>query len=314
MRKILVLCLILFAAVFLSGCPAWPGTGTEAPPPPPARPDNLRETVLYLPDETWQYIIPVRYPIPWEDGIARAALNLMTDGRMPPALSGAGLAPLLPPGTEILGLTIRDGLARVDFNRAFLLYVAAREQQLLRALTYTLTGFPTVNRVEIMVEGEKLPVPGGILDRAGGLNREGAGNQGKLDQVTLYFIHNTGRRAFFVPVARNIQPAAERINTVVRELLRGPAPASALRSAVPPGLTLLRTELSGARLRLHLSGEQPIAEADAFRDQLALTLTELSGITEVEVLHNGKPLQIPGATLPPVFSRPQSWNEITLPR
>lgn len=323
MRKIISLffCL-LTAATFLSGCPAWPGTRPAEPPP--VQSDNLRETVLYLPDQSWQYIVPVRFPIPWEDGIARAALDLMTDGRLPPALSAAGLAPLLPAGTEILGLTIRDGLAKVDFNRAFLRYLPAHERQLLKALIFTLTEFPTVNRVEIMVEGEKLPAspaaaPGAPLDREGGLNLEGArGNQDKRDRVTLYFLHNTGPRDFFVPVSRQIPPPAERINAVVRELLRGPSEGSVLSTAIPPGLTLQRTELSGGRLRLHLSGEQPPGgqpEADRLRDQLALTLTELSGISEIEVLINGKAPRFPsGVSFPPSFGRPPAWNEIMFSR
>lgn len=320
-RVLLFFCLLLIT-VFLAGCAAWwPWSRTQPAPPVPDKPDNMRETVFYLPDEAWQYIIPVRFTIPWEDGIARAALNLMIEGRMPPELSAAGLAPLLPAGTEILGLTIRDGLARVDFNRAFLRYLPMREQQLLRALTFTLTEFPTVNRVEIMVEGQKLPAPGGAagraLDRVSGLNPEGAPGQDTRDSVTLYFLRDTGRRSFFVPVTRQVPLAAERRKTAVRELLRGPARDSALSSAVPPGLTLLQTELAGGRLRLHLSGEQPSGgqpDADRLRDQIALTLTELSGITEVELLLNGKPLQIPGVSFPPVFNRPPAWNEITLSR
>ena len=322
-RGLLFFCLLLVTAL-LTGCAAWwPWSKTQPAPPLPDKPDNMRETVFYLPDEAWQYIIPVRFNIPWEDGIARAALNLMIEGRMPPEFSAAGLAPLLPAGTEILGLTIRDGLARVDFNRAFLRYLPVRERQLLRALTFTLTEFPTVNRVEIMVEGQKLPAPTGaaagvVLNREDGLNLEGArGNQDKRGRVTLYFLHKTGQRSFFVPVTRHVPLAAERIKTAVRELLRGPARDSALSSAVPSGLTLLQTELAGGRLRLHLSGEQPSGsqpEADRLRDQMALTLTELSGITEVKVLLNGKPLQIPGVSFPPVFSRPQTWNEIAAGR
>lgn len=321
MRKILVLCLILFAAALLSGCPAWPGTRPEALPPPPVPPrESLRETVFYLPAQDWQYIIPVRFPIPWEDGIARATLSLMTDGLLPPELAAAGLAPLLPAGTEILGLTVRDGLARVDFSSAFLDYAPARERQLLGALVFTLTEFPTINRVELLVEGQKLTaLPGGtpavIFDRGFGLNREESsspGNQQRKDRMTLYFL--TSRQDLFVPVTRAVTPASERIKAVVQELLRGPARDSGLSSAIPPGLEFLRAELNEGRLRLFLYGEPDFSgqpAADLLRDQLALTLTELSGVTEIELLINGKaPQLLSGAGFPASFGRPPAWNKI----
>jgi germination protein M len=280
----------------------------------------LRETVLYFPDQAWRYIIPVRFPIPWEDGIARATLTLMTDGRMPAELVAAGLAPLLPAGTEILGLTVRDGLAMVDFSRAFLGVAPARERQLLSALIFTLTEFPTINRVELLVEGQKLTslpggTPVGIFDRGFGLNREEAlssGNRQQRDHLTLYFL--TSRQDLFVPVSRAVPMASERIKAVVQELLRGPARDSGLTSAIPPGLELLRTELAAGRLRLFLYGEpDPISQpaAGLMRDQLALTLTELSGVTEIELLINGKsPQTLSGVSFPTSFGRPPAWNKV----
>jgi len=319
-----ILLFIFFLLTASAGCFAWQRDRALPMPPERDKPEvaGMRETVFYLPDRDWQFVIPVRYTIPWEDGIARTTLNLMIEDRLPTELLNAGLSPLLPAGTEILGLTIRDGLARVDFSRSFLYYEPERERQLLSALVFTLTEFPTVNRVEIMVEGVTLPLPGGTdairtFTREYGLNPEAlsVGNE-KKDFATLYFLYDTGQQTFFVPIARNLSPAEDRINAVVREMLLGPARDSGLYSTIPPGLRLTRSQMEGDKLRLYLSGELahppniPFS-VDRLREQMALTLTGLAGITSIEVLVNGNVPQFPaGGNFPPSFKRPEVWNKV----
>lgn len=326
MRKsivLLVLCLLAAAA----GCFARPQDRALPPTSERDKPEAVgrRETIFYLPDRDWQFIIPVRFAIPWEEGIARSTLSHMVEGRLPTELLNAGLSPLLPAGTEILGLTVRDGLARVDFSRAFLDYEPERERKLLGALIFTLTEFPTVNSVEIMVEGVTLSrLPGGTaadrdFDREYGLNQEttySVGNQAKKDLATLYFLYNTGQQDFFVPVARPLSPSEDRVKAVAQELLLGPARDSGLHSAIPPGLRLLRSQLEGSNLRLYLAGELASTpdgqfSPDRLRDQVALTLTGLAGIAEIAILVNGKVPEFPdGDSFPLSFNRPGVWNKV----
>ena len=136
------------------GCSFWKREPASPDPPKEDRPSDsvqMRETVFYYPDVEWQFVVPVRFSIPWQEGIARATINCMIDGQVPPEILASGFSPLLPQGTEILGLTIKDGLARIDFNRSFLGYTPAHERLLLDGLIYTMTEFTTVNSVEIMV-------------------------------------------------------------------------------------------------------------------------------------------------------------------
>ena len=54
------------------------------------------------------------------EGIGRAALGSLVDNdELRVELAEKGLRASLPEGTEILGMTINDGLAKVDFNSNF---------------------------------------------------------------------------------------------------------------------------------------------------------------------------------------------------
>lgn len=82
----------------------------------------------------------------------------------------AGLGTAIPAGTRLLGLSIAEGTARVDLSSEFAagggsLSMTARVAQVV----YTLTRFPTVRAVEVLVDGEPVEALGGegiVLDGA----------------------------------------------------------------------------------------------------------------------------------------------------
>lgn len=96
--------------------------------------------------------------VPQTQAIARAAVEELLAG--PNAQEqGWGLGSQVPSGTKLLGLTVSDGTARVDLSGEFAsgggsLSVTLR----LAQLVYTLTQFPTVERVELMLDGEQIDV------------------------------------------------------------------------------------------------------------------------------------------------------------
>lgn len=180
MRKLTWL-LLLSLLLTVSGCALLNGESRSMPPQngdrPPAAANNLRETVFYLPNADWQSLVPVRMGIPWETGIAKATLGLLVEGNVPQKMLDLGLGPLLPAGTTVLGLTIRQGVALVDLSKEFLNYNPAHEQVVIYGLVYTLTEFPSILQVELLVEGKKPDLPGGMqlserLSRKDGLNLE----------------------------------------------------------------------------------------------------------------------------------------------
>ena len=101
------------------------------------------------------------------DGVAAAAVEALLEG--PDADEAAlGFSSAIPDGTELLGVTISDGVATVDLSAAFAtgggsLSMMARVAEIV----FTLTQFPTVDAVDFQLEGEPLTVLGGeglVLD------------------------------------------------------------------------------------------------------------------------------------------------------
>jgi len=75
-----------------------------------------------------------------------------------PAESGEGLSSLIPAGSRLLSAEVRDGTAYLNFNENFMFNENGAEGYIyqLRQVVYTATEFPTVQRVQILIEGRRL--------------------------------------------------------------------------------------------------------------------------------------------------------------
>ena len=75
---------------------------------------------------------------------------------------GYGLSTAIPEGTQLLGLTIEDGIATVDLTSEFETGGGSASMQArLAQVVYTLTQFPTVKGVLFSLDGEPIDVLGG---------------------------------------------------------------------------------------------------------------------------------------------------------
>ena len=99
--------------------------------------------------------------VPRAEAIGRATIEELLKG-VPSSLTGKVFS-IVPEDTELLGLTIDDGTARVDFNRAFedTGVGTTVDGSQIAQVVYTLTQFPTVKRVEFLLEGEPVEMLGG---------------------------------------------------------------------------------------------------------------------------------------------------------
>jgi germination protein M len=114
-------------------------------------------------------IVPVLREIPATTGVAKAAMTALLAG--PNAKEGAAtpkISTTIPAGTQLLGLSINNGVATVDLSREFesgggSASVLGR----LGQVVYTLTQFPSVKSVLFEVEGREVHAFGGegaVLD------------------------------------------------------------------------------------------------------------------------------------------------------
>jgi sporulation and spore germination protein/immunoglobulin-like protein involved in spore germination len=135
------------------------GTPSASPTPPrTSEPGGATSVKIYLfMDEK---LVPVRRQIEATVAVGRAALNALFEG--PTDREAAASPPLttnVPDGTILLGLDIADGLATVDLSREFESGGgSAAMSGRLAQVVYTLTQFPTVDRVAFELDGEPVTV------------------------------------------------------------------------------------------------------------------------------------------------------------
>lgn len=109
---------------------------------------------IYLLNESGE-AIPTSRTVHTE-GVARAALEALIDGPTPRE-AVAGLSTAIPPESLVLGITIDDGTAVVDMSREFesgggSFAILGR----LAQFVYTLTEFESIDRVDLLLDGEEI--------------------------------------------------------------------------------------------------------------------------------------------------------------
>jgi len=285
-----------------------PNVEKEVKPMEDVLPEGILHFQVFFWEEKGKHLVPVTIAAPWTEGVGRAALNRLIAGPTPAQEMRFGLTSVLPPATEVLGLTIREGLARADFSKAFLEYDPEMEREVIDSVVFTLLQFPSVEEVEIMIEGTVPKVfPGGTLGessftRQRGINLEVADeleDYGDTQQAVLYFCHAMGdSHVFYIPVTRVIAGERSFPRAVLEELLRGPRSKSGLFSEIPPGTTLREVAVEGDLIiadfsreilnyRGGISGEEHL-----FR-QIVYTLSAIPEVKRVQILVEGEAIDLP---------------------
>lgn len=288
LKRINVLILILLSFVIvLSGCGLYgPEETMEIDPPPvtlelEGNPDLIETTdltdstdsttsmdavidgntqfikqTIYFFDEN-NDVVPLTLEIPKVEGIGQQVLNYMTIGGPVEEILPEGFTPVLPEGTEFtMNIKTEEKLAIVDFSKDFLNYEAIspeQEKKILDAIIWSLTEFPTIEQVELRVNGyplEEMPVwntpvieP---LSRLDGINLELANNIniGQTTPITLYFYRSVGDFNYLVPVTRLIPKTDDIAKSTLEQLIIGPKSGSNLTSSLLPTTKILSVKVS----------------------------------------------------------------------
>ncbi len=150
------------------GSPSSPPSGAPSPSAAPSSAPPQQETMVVRAyfhlggDESTEGLAPVLREVPRTQAPARAAMEQLLGGLAGRELmDGAGLSTAVPAGTRLLDLSIGAGTATVDLSREFEGSAGAEGTFVnLAQVVYTLTQFPTVERVQFRIEGEDVTVFG----------------------------------------------------------------------------------------------------------------------------------------------------------
>jgi len=268
---------------------------------------NLRNTVLYFQNENG-YLVPVMRQIPWEEGIAKAALrNMMDSPIIREDVAMIGLKPIIPAGTEIIGMSIdgETGLCKVDFTEQVLSCQSKKEEEnLVKGVVYMLTEFPNIQEVQIMIEGDIVSEMRYGTSIQAPLKRENINMVDGLEEDTsklvVYFKGTTnGEYEYYVPVTIPTSAPNANVLTALEELFKGAPELSGLYTDIPNGVSLYGVEVNNgiAYVDVQLEDESVISDQQTFENMaknIGLTLSEFPEISQVEVLIDGQTLEEAG--------------------
>lgn len=176
-RITIILVIMLVASMVLSGCfltdklsslkqsfnkadnktedTPTPTVIIENPNATPVITGETKTIALYFTDATGQKLVLEERVVPKVVGIARATMEELIKG---PAQ--AGLNATLPTSCKLLDINVRpDGMAVVDFSGDLIKDLPASaqtERMAVYSIVNTLTQFPTVQEVELRVDGKRV--------------------------------------------------------------------------------------------------------------------------------------------------------------
>ena len=132
---------------------------------------EMKQVSLYYANSEGTGLSAVTAEVPKEGGIARATINQLLAGPS----TDSGLVPIIPTGTTLKDINITsDGLCIVDFSSQLVDNYSGdlqNEELMVYSIVNTLTQFPTVESVEIRVDGQQVKTIAGHMDTSEALAR-----------------------------------------------------------------------------------------------------------------------------------------------
>jgi len=261
-------------------------TAPPATPRPPAPTVRNERLWLYFGDATGTLFVPTQRLVPVEDRkVATAAINALIEGPR------NGLERLVDPQARLLGITISNGLATVNFDRPPHLNGDPRG---LYSIVLTLTHFETINRVQFQVNGANIGINGsGPIARpvVNPLNPDNLPvDYAATEFLPTYYLANDGYHT--IRIIRMVPKTRQVAEGTVRALIEGPGIYEyAVQRTIPPTTKLRSIGINQGVVRVDFSAQfaEATDRASAVRT-LVESLTTLPGVTGVQIFVEGRSL------------------------
>ncbi|TFE30657.1 GerMN domain-containing protein [Cohnella luojiensis] len=232
-----------------------------------------------------------------QQAIAWMTKNKQLADQLPP-----GFGAVLPEGTKVNSVTENTSqhTIAIDFAAPFPTIAAAQERKVIEALVWTLTELPGINKVKLSVAGkpiQSLPSSGipvdSTLTRGLGINLEKVANIqiSRAMAVTLYFSAQSAEgEGYFVPVTRLINRQADPAKAALEQLILGPQKTSSLKAVLTNDMSIEKLSQMADTVNVSLQDSDWVPKSPVpseMMEALVLTLTEATGVPQVQVVMNG---------------------------
>ena len=177
LKSILVLALTLLCAMVLTGCDEQKqgeagsktvvssSSGSSSSSSSSAQSGSKAQLVnimVYYPDENATGLVAVEKSIKDTDNKYQAAVETLMAGT-----DKKGLANVFPKKAKLLQVTVSGKVAKVDFSRELqknFVGGSTGEEMLVGSVVNTLTEFPEIQKVQILVDGQEVETLSGHMD------------------------------------------------------------------------------------------------------------------------------------------------------
>lgn len=125
--------------------------------------------IVYSGTKDAGHLVPESHIVLKNDHPAQTAMELLLAGT-----KNVNLVSVVPRGTKLRNISVKDGIAYVDFNEKLIKNNtggSASEILLVASIVNTLTEFHNIQKVQILVEGKKIDTISGHVDVGEALSR-----------------------------------------------------------------------------------------------------------------------------------------------
>lgn len=252
--------------------------------------DGEKKAIVAYYKDSNGFIIPVNTEIKLEEGIAKAVLREMVVGSEKEKLMNKlDLHGTIPEGTEILGMSINDGLCIVDFNKNILNTASYEDEEaMVTAISYALTEFDTIDRVEIRVEGKTLNAlnkgyPIDTVFKRENINLIGSPNG--TNYTVFYKTAETEVEGYYVPMTFTADKVGNPIKLVLEKLFSGAPENLPVQNNIPLGLSLNDVNVTNGVVQVDLSVDAlrlDQEDYDDLKEIVVLCLQQFDDISDLE--------------------------------
>lgn len=271
-------------------------------------------------------LIPVTRNVSKQEGLAKAAIGGLIDQAVTrEQLDFYGLYPVLPQGTKVKGMTIKNGSAVIDFSKEFMNLETKEDEQLaVTSVVYTLTGFNTISDVSFRIDGRVVNNLNNGTDISGSRNRdntfinskETALKDGYIKCDLYYMTTSNDQYNYMLPISTLLQKSDDSQLPAIMfaELSKKPARDN-IYTSFPEGAKLLSCSMEEDLAVLDFSSQLTNyggnEKENILLNQIYYTINQLKGISKAKILVDGKATNLPeGSEIAFAKSLPTTVNSV----
>ena len=189
-----------------------------------------------------------------------------------------GFKSILPVGTRVLDLSLKDGILKINLSKEFNNISSSIEEKVFESLVYTLTSIPGIDKIDLYVDSNKLlkypnskKMLPNYLDKSLGINKKyEMTSLNDVDVFTIYYVSNNSDESYYIPVTKYINNNnKDRVRVIIDELSSSLIHESNLASYLDMSAKLLDYEIIDEKIKLN------------FDDKILSSITENNVLEEV---------------------------------